>query len=55
MCLNQTNNGFVIIAVYVDDLNIIGTPNEIEETMEYDEEIRDKRSPKNKIFSWFIN
>lgn len=30
--IKHTENGFVIIAVYVDDLNIIGTPDEIEET-----------------------
>ena len=29
------NKGFVIIAVYVDDLNIIGTPGEIAQTVEY--------------------
>ena len=27
--------GFTIIAVYVDDLNIIGTPNELHEAIEY--------------------
>lgn len=30
--IKQTKNRFFIIAVYVDDLNIIRTPNEIEET-----------------------
>ncbi|KAG7529168.1 Ribonuclease H-like superfamily [Arabidopsis suecica] len=30
-----TNKGFVIIAVYVDDLNILGTSGEIAQTVEY--------------------
>ena len=29
------NKGFVIIAVYVDDLNILGTSGEISQTVEY--------------------
>ena len=33
--IRRSNSGFVIIAVYVDDLNIIGTPEEIESTSTY--------------------
>jgi hypothetical protein len=33
--IKKSNFGFVIIAVYVDDLNIIGTPEELENTATY--------------------
>ncbi|CAM9000605.1 unnamed protein product [Rhodiola kirilowii] len=33
--LKQSDSGYVIIAVYVDDLNIIGTPEEIQLTADY--------------------
>ena len=33
--IRKTTSGFVIITVYVDDLNIIGTKNEIEEAVSY--------------------
>ncbi|CAA7040496.1 unnamed protein product [Microthlaspi erraticum] len=33
--IRKFGKGFVIIAVYVDDLNIIGTPEEISYTVEY--------------------
>lgn len=33
--IKRFSKGFVIIAVYVDDLNIIGTPKEFSQTMEY--------------------
>ena len=33
--LKRSQNGYVIIAVYVDDLNIIGTPNELKEACAY--------------------
>jgi hypothetical protein len=33
--IKRSKSGFVIIAVYVDDLNIIGTPEEIESTAAY--------------------
>ncbi|CAH9125250.1 unnamed protein product, partial [Cuscuta epithymum] len=33
--IQRSESGFAIIAVYVDDLNIIGTPNEIENTAKY--------------------
>ena len=37
MCFHQENkkNGFAIIAVYVDDLNLIGTPKELIKTANY--------------------
>ena len=31
--IKRTKLGFTIIAIYVDDLNIIGTPNELHETI----------------------
>ena len=33
--IKRSQSGFVIIDVYVDDLNLIGTPNEIEITTKY--------------------
>ncbi len=33
--IRRTKSGYVIIAVYVDDLNIIGTPEEIRQTADY--------------------
>lgn len=33
--IKRSQSGFAIIAVYVDDLNIIGTPNELERTAKY--------------------
>lgn len=33
--IKRSNSGCVIIAVYVDDLNIIGTPEEIKQTADY--------------------
>ena len=34
MCL-KSQSGFAIIVVYVDDLNIIGTPEELSKVIEY--------------------
>ena len=33
--IKKTENGFVIIAVYVDELNLIGTPEELIKTSNY--------------------
>ena len=33
--IKKTKNGFAIIAVYVDDLNFIGTPKELIKTANY--------------------
>ena len=33
--IKRSQIGFVIIAMYVDDLNLIGTPREIEKTAKY--------------------
>ena len=33
--IKKTKNGFAIIAVYVDDLNFIGTPKELFKTANY--------------------
>src|SRR5690606_33550093 len=33
--IKKTTFGFVIIAVYIDDLNIIGTQNEIQKASDY--------------------
>ena len=33
--IKRSGSKFVIIAVYVDDLNIIGTTNELSETVDY--------------------
>ncbi|KAI5334241.1 hypothetical protein L3X38_024374 [Prunus dulcis] len=33
--IKKSNSGFAIVAVYVDDMNLIGTPEEIIKTAEY--------------------
>ena len=33
--IKSSTNGFVVIAVYVDDLNLVGTPNEIARAASY--------------------
>ena len=33
--INKSETGFVIVAVYVDDINLIGTPEELAKTVEY--------------------
>ena len=36
MCFyKETESSFVIVAVYVDDINIIGTPEELQKTVDY--------------------
>ena len=35
MFIKKLESGFAIIAVYVDDINIIGTPEELTKTAEY--------------------
>lgn len=33
--IKKTTLGFVILAVYVDDINLIGTPEEVQKAIEY--------------------
>jgi len=33
--IKKTTSGFVILAVYVDDINLIGTPEEVQKAIEY--------------------
>ena len=33
--IKSSTNGLVVIAVYVDDLNLVGTPNEIAKATSY--------------------
>lgn len=33
--IKKTGSGFVILAVYVDDINLIGTPEEVQKEIEY--------------------
>ena len=58
MCLYKKNlgAGFIIITVYVDDLNIIGTLDEFSGTMEYlNKEFKMIDLEKNKILPWLAN
>ena len=44
MFIKKSKLGFAILAVYVDDINIIGTPEELTKTVEYlkrDFEVKD--------------
>ena len=48
--IKKFGQGFVIIAVYVDDLNILGTSGEISQTVEYlKKEFEMKDLEKNKF------
>ncbi|KAM1146882.1 hypothetical protein ACFX19_039362 [Malus domestica] len=33
--IKKSNSGFAIVAVYVDDMNLVGTPEELNKTTEY--------------------
>ncbi|KAM1052078.1 hypothetical protein ACFX2A_034318 [Malus domestica] len=33
--IKKSNSGFAIMAVYVDDMNLVGTPEELNKTVEY--------------------
>ncbi|KAM2322655.1 hypothetical protein PS2_018947 [Malus domestica] len=35
MFIKKSNTGFAIVAVYVDDMNLVGTPEELNKTAEY--------------------
>ena len=35
MFIKKSNSGFAIVAVYVDDMNLVGTPEELHKTAEY--------------------
>ena len=48
--IKKTTLGFVILAVYVDDINLIGTPEEVQKAIEYlKEEFEMKDLGKTKI------
>ena len=52
--IKKSNYRFVIIAVYVDDLNLIGTLEELIKTSTY---LKDEFEMKDPVifFSWFID
>ena len=35
MFIKKSNYGFAIVVVYVDDMNLVGTPEELNKTTEY--------------------
>ena len=54
--INKSQSGFAIIIIYVDDLNITKTSEELSKTIKYlkkEFEMKDLR--KNKILPWFAN
>ena len=54
--IKRSISKFVIIAVYVDNLNIIGSPKCLSEAADLlKKEFRDERSWKDKILSWAAN
>ena len=54
--IKKTTSGFVIIAIYIDDLNVIGTHKEILEAMKYLKgEFEMKGHEQSKFFPWFID
>ena len=51
MFIKKSETGFAIIAVYVDDMNLIGTPEELSKTVEYlMKEFEVKDLGKTKLF-----
>ena len=51
--IKKSKTRFAIIVVYVDDLNLIGTPEELTRTAKYlKKEFQNERSWENKILSW---
>ena len=54
--IKKSETGFAIITVYVNDLNLVGTPEKLIRTTNYLKKgIWDERSWKNKILSWPAN
>ena len=54
--IKKSKTAFAIIVVYVDNLNLIGTPEELTIMTNYlIMQTRDERSSKNKILSWAID
>ena len=56
--IKRSGSEFVIIAVYVDDLNIIGTRKELLEAVEClkkEFEMKDLGSRQDKVLSWPTN
>jgi hypothetical protein len=54
--IKKSESGFAIIAVYVDDLNLVGTPKELTKTATYlKNEFEIKKSWKDKILSWLTD
>ena len=52
--IKKTIHRFVVIVIYVDDLNIIGTHKKILDVLTYlKEEFKMKDLGKNQILSWF--
>ena len=48
--IKKSENGFAIIAIYVDDMNLIGTPEKLSKTAEYlKKEFEVKDSDKTKL------
>jgi len=47
--IKKSKSDFVIIVVYVDDLNIIGTHKDTNDSKLFKERVRDERFGKNKI------
>ena len=54
--IQKSQSGFAIITVYVSDLNIIGTPEELLKLIGYlKKEFEMKDLEKSKILPWFSN
>jgi hypothetical protein len=52
--IKKTTTGFVIVAVYVDDLNLVGTPEELIKITTYlKDEFEMKDLGKKFFLSWF--
>ena len=52
ICIKKTTLGFVILVVYVDDINLIGTPEEVQKAIEYLKKEFEMKDLGNTKLSW---
>ena len=53
--IKKTISGFAIVVVYVDDLNLVFTPEELIKAATYLKDEFEMKDLKNKILSWFTD
>jgi len=53
--IEKMTSKFVILAVYVDDINLVGTPKELQKSIEYLNKEFEMKYWKDKTLSWSAN